>query len=110
LVQCQESYFGLWRRMCLCNRFFPSVLGFLLPVISQTDPCKLLFRLENRKYGRRDPFYWPRNIIYPQKLALTSLTSGSRSVVIVNSRTKSTEFFCLFYPSKPLGVFVRLHK
>jgi hypothetical protein len=29
--------------------------------------------------------------LYPQKLALTSLTSGSRSVGIVRSRTKATE-------------------
>jgi hypothetical protein len=29
--------------------------------------------------------------LYPQKLALTSPTSGSRSVGIVRSRTKATE-------------------
>jgi hypothetical protein len=29
---------------------------------------------------------------YPQKLALTSLTSGGRSVDIVRSRTQATEF------------------
>jgi hypothetical protein len=26
---------------------------------------------ENREYGRRNPLCWPRNILYPQKLALT---------------------------------------
>jgi hypothetical protein len=31
--------------------------------------------------------------IYPQKLALTSPTGGGRSVGIVRSRTKATEFF-----------------
>jgi hypothetical protein len=31
--------------------------------------------------------------LYPQKLALTSSTSGSRSVGIVRLRTKATEFF-----------------
>ena len=31
--------------------------------------------------------------LYPQKLALTSLTGGSRSVGIVHVRTKATEFF-----------------
>jgi hypothetical protein len=36
---------------------------------------------------------WPRNTHYPQKFALTSPTSGSRSVCIVCSRTKTTEFF-----------------
>jgi hypothetical protein len=30
--------------------------------------------------------------LYPQKLALTSLTSGSRSVGTVRSRTQATEF------------------
>jgi hypothetical protein len=32
-------------------------------------------------------------ILYPQKLALTSPTGGGRSVGIVRSRTKATEFF-----------------
>ena len=31
--------------------------------------------------------------LYPQKLALNSLTGGGRSVGIVRSRTKATEFF-----------------
>jgi len=31
--------------------------------------------------------------LYPQKLALTSPTGGGRSVCIVRSRTKATEFF-----------------
>jgi hypothetical protein len=48
--------------------------------------------LENREYGCRDPPRWPRCILYPQKLALTSSTSGARSVGIVRSRTKTMEF------------------
>jgi hypothetical protein len=44
--------------------------------------------LENREYGRRDP-RWPRDILYLQKLALTSPTSDS----IVRSRTEATELF-----------------
>jgi len=36
--------------------------------------------------------------LYPQKLALTSPTGGGRSVGIVRSRTKATEFsFSLVY-------------
>jgi len=31
--------------------------------------------------------------LYPQKLALTSPTCGGRSVGIVRSRTKATEFY-----------------
>jgi hypothetical protein len=39
--------------------------------------------LENRDYGRGDPLRWPRDTLYPQKLALTSPTSGGHSVGIV---------------------------
>jgi hypothetical protein len=53
--------------------------------------------IENREYGRRDPLCWPCNTLYPQTLALISPTSGGRSVAIVRSRTKATEFvFVLF--------------
>jgi hypothetical protein len=54
--------------------------------------------LEIQEYGRRDPSRWPRDTLYPQKLTLTSPTSGGRSVGIVRSRTQTTEFvlFCLF--------------
>jgi hypothetical protein len=43
--------------------------------------------LENQEYGREDPLCCPR---YTQKLALTSPTSGGRSVGIVRSQTKTT--------------------
>jgi hypothetical protein len=46
--------------------------------------------LENREYGRGDPPRRTRSIT--QKLALTSPTSGGRSVGIVHSRTRATEF------------------
>jgi hypothetical protein len=42
--------------------------------------------IESREYGRRDPSRWP------QKLELISPTSGGRSVGIVRSRTRATEF------------------
>jgi hypothetical protein len=48
--------------------------------------------LENWKSGRGDTLSWPRDTFYPQTLALTSPTSGGRSVGIVHSRTKATEF------------------
>jgi hypothetical protein len=50
--------------------------------------------LEIREYGRRDPSRWPRGTFYPQKLALTSWTSGGRTVGIVPSWTQATEFSC----------------
>jgi hypothetical protein len=40
--------------------------------------------LENREYGRGDLLHWPRDTLYPQKLALL--------VGIVRLRTKTTEF------------------
>jgi hypothetical protein len=48
--------------------------------------------LESREYGRRDPSHWPRGNVFPQKLALTSPTSGGRSAGLVRSRTQATEF------------------
>jgi hypothetical protein len=47
--------------------------------------------LDSREYGRKDPSRWPRGTRYPWTLALTSPTSGGRSVGIVSSRTKATE-------------------
>jgi hypothetical protein len=35
-------------------------------------------------YGRGNPLCWPHNTLYPQKLALTSSTSGGRLVGIVS--------------------------
>jgi hypothetical protein len=39
----------------------------------------------------------PRGTLYPQKLAITSPTSGGRSVGTVRSRTQTMEFVCLFF-------------
>jgi hypothetical protein len=51
----------------------------------------IIIILEIREYGRRDPSRWPRSTLYPQKLALASLTSGGRSVGIIRSWSKATE-------------------
>jgi hypothetical protein len=55
--------------------------------------------LENREYGRRDPSRWPRGTLYPQTLAITSPTSGGRSVGIVRSRTQTMEFSFFYFSS-----------
>jgi hypothetical protein len=52
---------------------------------------------QNQKYGRGDPLRWPRDTLYPQKLPLTSPTSGGRSVGIVRLRAKATEVFLLLF-------------
>jgi hypothetical protein len=48
--------------------------------------------LESRKCDSRDSSRWSRVSLYPQRLALTSPTSGGRSDDIVRSRTQATEF------------------
>jgi hypothetical protein len=52
--------------------------------------------LENREYGRGNPLRRPRDTLYPQKLAVTSQTSGGRSLRIVRLRTKTTEYLIIF--------------
>jgi hypothetical protein len=48
--------------------------------------------LESRDYGLGDPSRWPHGTLYPQKLELTSETSGCHSVGIVRSLTQAMEF------------------
>jgi hypothetical protein len=48
--------------------------------------------LESREYVRRDPSRRPRDTHYPQKLALSSLTSGCRPVGIVRAQNQDMEF------------------
>jgi hypothetical protein len=72
-----------------------------LSLVSKTEELlgknSSCFSLENLEYDRRDQSRWPRDTLFPQKLALTSLTSGGRSVGIVPSRTEPTECFCLLW-------------
>jgi hypothetical protein len=67
--------------------------------------------LENRECSLGNPLRWPRNTLYPQKLALTSPKSGDLSVGIVRLRTKATEFLfvCLFVCLFLLFFFLFLH-
>jgi hypothetical protein len=51
--------------------------------------------LEIREYGRGDPLHWPHDTLYTQRLPPTS---RSRSVCILRSLTKTTEFVvCLLF-------------
>jgi hypothetical protein len=52
--------------------------------------------LQIREYGHADQSRWPSGILYPQKLALTSPTSGGRLFGIVRWRTQATEFLLLW--------------
>jgi hypothetical protein len=59
-----------------------------LASMAPEDVSCIILGLENREYGPRDPSRLPRCTLYPQKLALTSPTSGGCSVGIIRSRTK----------------------
>jgi hypothetical protein len=70
--------------MCCSN-----VFGTVLSSTSRVNVCALLLLL----IGRGDSLHWLRDTLYPLKLALTSPTSGGRSVGIVRWRTKPRSFF-----------------
>jgi hypothetical protein len=114
---CMYVYVYVWNRLCGLvvrvpgyrargpgsipdpTRFFWEIVGLERGPLSLVSTIEGLLErkssgsgLESREHGRRDPSRWPRGTLYPQKLSLTSPTSGSRSVGIVRSRTKATEF------------------
>jgi hypothetical protein len=59
--------------------------------------------LENREYDRRDSPRWPLDILYLQKLALTSQTNGGSSVGTVHSQIRPRS---LFYITKLCQLYV----
>jgi hypothetical protein len=63
---------------------------------------------ENREYGPGDPLSWPHDTLCPQKLALTSPTSGGCSVGVVRSRAKVTHFGFFFVCLFPYWAHLRL--
>jgi hypothetical protein len=85
-------------------KFSPKFVGCLTghrwgtpAVLTSIDCFKLnlvccVTDLDSREYGSKDPSRWPRGTLYPQKLALTSPTSGGRSVGMVRLRAQATEF------------------
>jgi hypothetical protein len=96
-LQMQRSWFEprrcqiFWEVVCLERGPLSLVSTIELLGRKSSGSC-----LENREYGHRDPTRWPRGTLYPQKLALTSPTSGVRSIGIVRSQTQATkEFFLL---------------
>jgi hypothetical protein len=84
-------------------QIFWEVLGLERGILSLVSTVEELlirkssgFGLERREYGRRDLSSWPHDTLYPQILALTSLTRGGSSVGIFRSQTEATEFISLF--------------
>jgi hypothetical protein len=82
--------FDSWR-----YQIFWEVVGLEWGPLSLVSTIEELLGLENREYGRGDPLRWPRDTLCPQKLALTLLTNGGRSVGIVLLQSKATEFVVL---------------
>jgi hypothetical protein len=92
-LQIQRSGFDSWR-----YRIFWEVVGLergplsLVSTIEELPETKsIVSGLDIREYGCGDSSRWPRGTLYPQKLAVTSPTSGGHSVGIVRSWTQATE-------------------
>jgi hypothetical protein len=89
----------------------PTVCIYLqkFPTRSSWYNNKIYFRfqtgLENRDYGLGIRRADHATHLYPQTLALTSPTSGGRSVGLVRSRTKATELL-LFPLSERAAIFI----
>jgi hypothetical protein len=86
-----------------CYQIFSEVVGLERGPLSLSTIEELLGRnssgsgLENGEYSCGDLLRWPHDMLYPQKLALTSPTSSGHSVGIVRLRTKATEFVCFLF-------------
>jgi hypothetical protein len=102
--QIQRSGYDSWR-----YQIFWEVVGLERGPLSLVGTIEEILErkssssgLESREYGHRDPPCWPCDTFCPQKLALTSLTSGGRLVGIVRLRTKTIKFsFFIDTHSKP---------
>jgi hypothetical protein len=83
-----------------CYQVFWEVVGLELVPLSLVKINKELLErkvaapvYKTEINGRGESLRWPRDTLYPLKLALTSPRRGGRSVGIVRWRTKATEFF-----------------
>jgi hypothetical protein len=87
------------------NTHFVAVNLVVFEMIKEKSKCTRIFKLciffltcsEINDHG--DSLRWPRDILYPLKLALTSPTSGGRSVCIVHCRTTAPGIF-LYYKAR----------
>jgi hypothetical protein len=84
IIHFYASFFGRWITSC-CVAWLRSYFKEIAAPVWKTEIN-----------GSGDPLRWPRDTLYLQNLALTSPTSGGRSVGIVRLRTQATEFVFLF--------------
>jgi hypothetical protein len=96
------SWLQIQRSWCnsRCYQIFQEVVGQEWRPLSLVSTIEeLLGRkssgscLEIQEYGHGDPFSWPCDTLYPQKLALPSPKSSGRSVGIVCPRTRAKQLF-----------------
>jgi hypothetical protein len=98
-LQIQRSVFDFQFYQIFC-----AVVGLERGTLSPVGTIKELLKIESsgpgtekRGYGRKDsPRRKRETPLYPQRLALTSPASSGRSIIVVRSRTKATEFNYLF--------------
>jgi hypothetical protein len=81
---------GISVSRCRYNRHFCNFFCWFAS-FSAKWYCKWI-RLILYVQGHGDSLRWPRDTLYPLKLALTSPTSDGRSVGIVRWRTKASKF------------------
>jgi hypothetical protein len=92
-LQIQRSGFESW-----IYQIFWEIVGLERSPLSLMSITEELLGRRNSDSGQ-EKTRWPRDTLYPQKLALTSTTSGGRSVSIVRSQTKATELLLIYFNS-----------
>jgi hypothetical protein len=80
-------------------QIFWEVVGLERDPLSLVSTTEELLGRKSSGSGR-DPSRWPRENLYPQRLALTWPTRGGHSVGLVRLRTQATEFFLFTYICK----------
>jgi hypothetical protein len=81
-----------------------SLMSTVEELLGRNSSCS---GLEIREYDCGDLLRCPRDTLYPQKLALTSPTSGGHLVCLVRSWTQATDLMNLHDPKKKrLQIFV----
>jgi hypothetical protein len=97
-----------------CYQIFWEVVGLEWGPLSLMSTTEELLEnssgsgLEIQEYGCGNALRWPCDTLSPQKLQLTSLTSGSPSVGIVCSQTKATELMAINTPLLITNKFLSL--
>jgi hypothetical protein len=97
----QSSWLQIWRYGfdSQCYQIFWEAVGLEWGPLSLMSIIEELLGKNSSSSGleNRDLSHWPRDTLYQQKLAQTSLTNSGLSVGIVRSQTKAMELFLLVF-------------